>query len=360
MKTLVVHYSSETNLDLSYQYGWVYSLRKNNLFKCDFLNLNNFHPIYKTKLKISDIKKIFLKKYDCIIILHSAFSNTCHVPHYLQKILELKKSFKVYFIGNEYKHMPEKMKFTKQINANLFITQTHLPQVIKLYKDHLKINVSYINSGGLDEEVFYPKINFDDRKILIGYRSYLEPEYFGHQDRLDLYNFLKKFSVRSTLNYDLSVRAEDRFAYIDWSNFLNKCKCLVSSNTGYSYFSLNDDLRNKVNNSNLKNFSEIYDKFFKNSPKGVEWRALTGKSIEAAGCKTAQILVEGDYGEHFKPNVHYIPLKKDFSNFEECIEKLNNKNIVNSIIENSYTIVKENYLYEHHIKKLYNEIIKKI
>ena len=65
--------------------------------------------MYKTKPKILDLKIYYLKKYDCIVILHSVFSNARLVPKYIQKIIRHKKAFKVYFIGNEYKHMPEKI-----------------------------------------------------------------------------------------------------------------------------------------------------------------------------------------------------------------------------------------------------------
>ena len=360
MKSLIIYNHSSDNSTLSYHYGWTTAFKNSKLFDCDFLNLNNFFPIYKAKPNIEQLNYLLFKKYDCIILLHSVFSNACLMPYYIQKILRYKKAFKVFFVGNEYKHMPEKISFTKNLNIDLFITQSHLENIKNLYRDALQINVEYICNVGIDEKIFFPKIDYNKRKILVGYRTYPEPLYLGNQERVRLYKFLKKYSRNMKNNlFDLSIDHKDRFEYGDWANFLNNCKCLISANTGSDYFFLNDDLRRKVNNSKIEIFDQVFETFFKNMNKGDKFRCLTGKVIEPAACKTSLILVEGDY-DKFKANIHYISLKKDYSNMGECIEKLNDQQFINTIIQNSYELVKSKYLYTHHLDKLYKIVKIKI
>ena len=81
---------------------------------------------------------------------------------------------------------------------------------------------------------------------------------------------------------------------------------------------------------------------------------ISGKNIEAAGCKTLQILIEGDYGGYFKPNIHYISVKKDLSNLKECISLIKNKTLCNKIIDNAYTVAVNQLTYENHLNKLLN------
>lgn len=200
MKTLLIYYKHDTNAVLSYQHAWVKLFKKNILFNCNFLNLKNFFPSYRTKPNIAQLKNLLFERYDCIIILHSAFSNACLIPAYMQKIIRHKKAFKIFFVGNEYKHMPEKMKFTNYIKTNLFITLSHKDDVLNLYKKHLKTNVIYIPSGGVDKEIFYPKSKYDERTIDIGFRSAPEPYYFGHQDTSKLFFELENFSYKSKKN----------------------------------------------------------------------------------------------------------------------------------------------------------------
>ncbi|MDB3995868.1 hypothetical protein N9441_02980 [Candidatus Pelagibacter sp.] len=359
MKSLIIYNENNTTQTLSYQIGWVSAFKNTNLFDCDFLNLDNFFPFQKKIPNIQNLNDLIFKNYDCIILLHSVFSNACLVPFYIQKIIRHKKAFKVFFIGNEYKHMPEKINFTKYLKINLFITQSHLKSVINLYKECLKINVEYISNTGVDENIFYPKISYEQREPIIGYRTAPEPLYFGHQERTRLFKFLKEYSlINRNYLFDVSLDIKDRFGYLEWANYINSCKCMFASNTGCDYFTLNDDLRNRVNNSKITNFNIIYDKFFKNLNKSTVYRCVTGKITEPAATKTALILVEGDY-YNFQPNIHYISLKKDYSNIDECMEKLNDLQFINLITENSYKLVKENYLYHHLINKLYN-FIKKV
>ena len=382
MKTLILHYSSLENQDLSYQHGWVKGFEFNTDFNCTFVNLADFYYAKKDILNFSKLKnlralkELILKKYEVIIILHSAFSNSCFLPGSIQNIISLKKSYKIHFMANEYKWMPEKMKLVKKLKINLLVTQSHNIDVIKLYKNKLKIEVIHIPGGGLDEEIFYP-MNLD-RDILIGYRTYQEPEYLGHQKRVILHNFLKEYSKKNNDTYDVSIMAKDRFKFKDWAIFLNRCKSLPSTITGTDFFYLDDKIRKQVNkyydnyqtpislkfnkfdSTYKKKFNIIYEKFFKNLTTGTKWRALTGKVIEAMGTKTINILVDGDYGPLLKPDEHYIPLKKNFSNFEECIEKVKDKNYFYKITENSYKLSREKLTFTKYIDDLYKNILKLI
>ena len=57
-------------------------------------------------------------------------------------------------------------------------------------------------------------------------------------------------------------------------------------------------------------------------------RCFIPKTKSRIGTKTIQILIEGNYNGYFKPDIHYIPLKKDLSNFDEAIEKFNDQNFL--------------------------------
>lgn len=375
MKTLVLHYSSIANQNLSYQHGWVKALKKSNKFKCTFINLNNFviekKEIFSLKIlnyydNLNCIKELILTSFEAIIILHSAFSNSCYVPKFIQKIISSKNSYKIFFIGNEYKHMPEKIKFSKDLKINLFITQCLSEDIIEKYRAELKCDVIGIPGGGVDEEIFYPKKNFNERLIDIGYRTFHEPEYFGHQERYKLMIESKKVLDQTNAIYDFSMDEKDRFVNENWSNFINNCKSFIGTNTGFDYFELNDVIRNKVNNfikslgkvSSEKKFEKVYEVFFKNSKKTNSLRLITGKNIEVAACKTLQFLVEGDYGGYFEPDIHYIKIKKDLSNLRDCFEKLSDKNLCEKIINNAYNITIKNLKFSDHLEKLYNFITK--
>ena len=46
------------------------------------------------------------------------------------------------------------------------------------------------------------------------------------------------------------------------------------------------------------------------------YRTISPRHFEAAAFRICQVLFEGEYSGVLQPMVHYVPLKKDFSNFE--------------------------------------------
>ena len=118
----------------------------------------------------------------------------------------------VFFVGNEYKHMEDKISFCRTLNCKLFVTQSTDPSIIQMYEEKLGCRVVGIPSGGLDEELFFPGPSREKRKIDIGFRAFDEPFYFGHQERRQ---FMEASNVASSnLNFstDFSMDIEERYS----------------------------------------------------------------------------------------------------------------------------------------------------
>lgn len=357
MKTLIFHMTNESNKSLSYQHGWINAFRQDSRFKLTEINLSIFNSKLNKIKNFYKIKNFFFKKFDLIIFLHSSFSNGNHIPRFITDLISVKNSYKVYFIGNEYKLMPEKLNFCKRINLNLFITQSLDEKIINLYRDKLKCEVIGIPGGGLNKDIFFPTKNFSERTIDIGLRTYDEPVYFGHQERRLIMNETIKISKNKNINLDVSMEETDRFSGNEWAKFLNNCKSLIGTNTGYDYFDLEDKTRIEANKLDLKydgNFEKIFNEYFINLKKKHSMRIISGKNIEAAGCKTLQILIEGDYGGYFQPNKHYISVKKDLSNLNESVEMIKDENFCKTIIDNAYNLSISQLTYKNHLDKFYN------
>ena len=82
-------------------------------------------------------------------------------------------------------------------------------------------------------------------------------------------------------------------------------------------------------------------RFFRDYANPVPGRVLSGRNVEAAGTKTVQILLEGAYGGYLQPDVHYIPVRKDFSNLREAIGKFRDESVRNHVRENALQVVRE-------------------
>ncbi|MBT5831524.1 MAG: hypothetical protein HOH77_15150, partial [Candidatus Latescibacteria bacterium] len=270
---------------------------------------------------------------------------------------------KAYFIGNEYKLIPEKMDFCEQLPVRLFVTQKSDPQAQALYQNRLGCKAIGLPGAGLDANVFYPQQPYGDRPIDIGFRAYDEPLYFGHQERRSLASHFSPQEYRN-LHLDISMNHDQRFSQTDYALFLNRCKAQLATEAGKDYMELDDKIRLKTNafmtqhpNANIQ---DVQKAIFANMPQSPSGRSISGRNIEAAGTKTLQIMFEGHYSGYFQPNEHYLSVAKDFSNIDAVLEKFNDTTACQKIIENAYNVVTQKLTYPALGNCFYQELIKVI
>ncbi|MDH3559141.1 MAG: glycosyltransferase, partial [Deltaproteobacteria bacterium] len=103
-------------------------------------------------------------------------------------------------------------------------------------------------------------------------------------------------------------------------------------------------------------FEEVYDIFFKDYSNPVNGKAISSRHFEPIGTKTCQILLEGRYNDILEPDVHYISLKRDYSNVEGVMERFRDKDLVRKITDEAYEYTMDSHTYEHRVRDVWNEI----
>ncbi|MBA2626916.1 MAG: hypothetical protein H0U85_02815 [Gemmatimonadales bacterium] len=68
----------------------------------------------------------------------------------------------------------------------------------------------------------------------------------------------------------------------------------------------------------------------------IPYRTVSPRHFEAAALRVCQILFEGRYSGVLQPMVHYIPLKKDFSNFADVVRMFRDRELRERIAGNAY------------------------
>lgn len=320
LNVLLLYASDPENETFSYQRAWPRHFQAHPRFRCTAVNLAALEP--SARLYAHLVART--ARIDAIVLLHSVFSNACFLQGRLFEAVRRRPQPKAFLIGNEYKAMPEKMAFCEQLGISLLISQTLSPAVHALYRERLGCAIGGVPNTGLDCALFQPRAPLATRSIDIGYRAADAGLYLGHNERRELADYFTAHAGRLGLTVDISLEAEDRFAEADWAAFLNRCKGQLGAEAGGDYFELTDRTRIEVNTYVMAHPEatpdDVFERFFKDRAR-LPLRLLSGRNIEAAGTGTVQILFEGDYDGYFHPDEHYIPLKKDFSNVDEAIDK---------------------------------------
>ena len=354
VKALLLYAQSPQIQKFTYMIGWPKNFRRHPRFDCIPLNVLDRGRLARLRARYV----LRRGRFDAVIVLHSVFSNSCYLNGWLFDAICAAPQPKAYFIGNEFKLMPEKMAFCDALNVSLLVTMIPSLKAQALYRERLGCEVVSIPSAGLDRKVFFPNRDRSDREIDIGFRSVVGPRHLGHDERQRIANYFLRHAPSCGLKLDISLKAEDRFDTAGWAAFLNRCKGQLGTEAGGDYFELTDATRNEVNKY-LKTHpdagaDELFPRFFENHLDPVPNRMITGRQVEGAGTKTVQILFDGYYSGYLRPDVHYIPLRKDLSNFDEAIAKFRDEGYCREITENAYGVAVNELSHGHLIDRFFD------
>lgn len=351
LRIALLFVQSGENATLSYQHGWPKAFLESSLFECTPINLAQRSLV--DRLTIA--RQLHVGKYDAIVLLHSVFSNQQNLRGVLYWALAACRVPKAYFIGNEYKLMPEKMRFCRQLDISLLVTQSNDERVLSLYREALGCAVACVPNTGIDPGVFQPQCRLDERPIDIGYRSYASTWYLGNNEKTEIANYFSGNVDRFGIKIDISLDPAQRFDAAGYAAFLNRCRGQAGTEAGGDFFELTDWTRLRVNayaNSHPDaSWSEIKQLYFDDYGPSVPMRIISGRQVEAAACKTVQILFDGRYNGYFQPDVHFIPLRKDFTNVDDVMSKLRDADHCSRLVENAFNVVMAELTYDCLTKK---------
>ena len=353
IRVLLLYASGADNVTWSYQTSWPRQFAHHHRFACTRLNVMDRGTA--NRLRGQWLARTW--RGDAVVLLHSVFSNACYLEGRLFDAVAAMPLPKAYFVGNEYKDMPAKMSFAERLPLALLVSQSNSPAIHRLYRERLDCAVIGIPNTGLDPAVFFPKRPSAERPIDLGYRSQDSPKYLGHQERRDIAEYFQAHAGRLGLTVDISLDESRRFDEPQWASFLNCCRGQLGTEAGGDYFDLDDSTRLHVcrfgEEHQQVTLDELRRRFFAD-PDAVKLRIVSGRNVEAAGTRTVQVMFEGEYSGYFQPDVHYIPLKKDFSNVDDAIGKFRDDAFRETIAENAYQIAHGELTYDHLLHRFHD------
>lgn len=337
-RVLLLFATSANTSTFSYHQAWPRHFQASPAFECTAINLGDT----RWPARLRRFAAIKTWRGDLIVILHSVFSNACLLEGRLFDAVRRRREPKVYFIGNEYKLMPEKMTFCERLPVSLLVSQTSSPAVHQLYRDRLDCEVIGLPNTGYDPALFSPTTPERDRPIDLGYRADDLPPYLGHNERREIAEYFQARAAQWGLRVDISLERADRFNEPEWAAFLNRCRGQLGTEAGGDYFTLDDDRRLHATTYQRAHpgasDAEVREVMTSFPRRGVPLRILSGRNVEAAGTRTVQVLFDGHYDGYLRPDEHYIPLKKDFSDAGEAVRKFRDLDLCARLVDNAYAV----------------------
>lgn len=330
----------------------------------------NIQESFFYKIIISPIGFLVLNKYD-IIIIHNTISYNADYSRSFLKKLKFRKSAKlVYMKQDEMLHVNKTKDIIKDFNVHLLVTLIKKEEIEKVYPRNEFPNLNFFHSltGYLSKDLIagYPSIDIDKRTIDVFYRGMMTPFEWGKAS-FEKYMIGQKFlesvsSLKVQLNCDISSRTEDRVYGLEWIKKLSNSRAVLGVESGASIFDFDGTIATRMQmliNANPELTFEVASSTLLSEYEGnVYYRMLSPRHLEACMAGAVPVMFEGNYDGFFMPDVNYIKLEADFSNFVEVCRSLEDLTYLNQIVErNNVDILENRFLTYDYFKESLKESI---
>ena len=267
-------------------------------------------------------------------------------PH-IRRLKDL-KGYKVAIPQDEYAETAELWELFKESQVRTVFTCFSESDALRAYPEEKcgTLNRIPVAPGYVDNEAVrnIGRLcnNEYKRPVDLGYRARKVPYWLGRHGQIK-YEIGKVFAERlkgNGLKTDISWDDKDVFIGEEWYKFLCRCKAVLGCEGGASLFDPEGKTRELVeryvSGHPDASFDEVERECFRGLDYNISLFALSPRHFEAAITKTCQVLVEGRYGNIFKPGIHFIEVKKDFSNLDAVIKFLQDDMYCKRIVDNAY------------------------
>jgi len=332
---------------------------QNNIIYRDFKKYNWF-----------TLKNISI--YDCVIISWNCIGEISLCPNNnLKKLISILAGYLgtlIFFEQDEPLYNQARINLVNFLKPSIIYhvhgTAQEARDIIFKYN-----NCKYIRSfTGYVEKYNFEVLPIKDRKINVFYSGTPLEYAYGQlgQDKINI-GKISDYLERNNINNNLiSVKGwfnrDSKNKTSNWIENLSNSKVTLATECGTNICPL-DDLKIKIKRIQRTNPNYTYkeaEKEFNLNRKDILSAQCAPKMFEAASLKTALVMFEGDYGDIFKPDIHFIELKKDFSNINDVLKKIKDDDFLQNMVDRTYKDIAENdkYSYKNFIKE-FDEIVQK-
>lgn len=267
--------------------------------------------------------------------------------------------YKILFLQDEY----ETTETTRQAIENLGINHVytcvpdvHIEKVFPKSRfpsvTFEQVLTGYVPDSLITSEDF---ISIADREYTVAYRGRALPYWYGDlgQEKLDIAISMKAICKENGISENIEWEDSKRIYSDDWYAFLRNTRATLGTESGSNVFDETGEIKNQIQAILKKNpnitYDAVRDEVLEGYDIGVKMNQISPKMFESIALGTVLILYEGDYSKIIQPDVHYISLKKDFSNIESVLKRLNNYEYLETMRNKAYQDIIQSGKYSYKI-----------
>ena len=238
----------------------------------------------------------------------------------------------VAFFQDEHRYCKRRFEFLNRYAIDAVYTLLEPGYHDAVYRAHTSVTdirtslTGYVGDELIEkaERLFVP----DDRRTIdVGYRG-RQLLFFQGRGAQEKHQIGERFAQRAAglgFRLDIDTREASRVYGDDWYRFVAQCRGMLGVEAGTSVFDLDDTARERTDallaaQPDL-DFDELERRVLHEYEDRIFYRTISPRHFEAAAFRVTQILYRGRYSGVMEPDVHYLALEKDFSNFDDVMAR---------------------------------------
>ena len=307
------------------------------------------YPVYEWNTELGYPRGLEGVRFDAVVMHYSLFGHGGDAypfsPLFGRYLDRSPDAHKVAFFHDEHAFCGRRFEFLSAHRIDTVFTMLEPEQLDAVYGQNTSVSKlvshlpGYVGEGLLDaaERFALPD---SERPIDVGFRARpLEP-YMGEDEKSEIARDFAERAAGAGLALDIEVGGESLLPGDEWYRFIASCKAMLGVESGTRCFDLRDEIyadylrlaaeRDEVSVEDLRAAGAL-----ERWTDRIYYRTIGPRHFEAAALRVCQVLFEGSYSGLMEPMRHYIPLKRDFSNFDEVLGRVRDPELRRELTENA-------------------------
>lgn len=313
-----------------------------------FKNYSRFRPFFMAATgdlagaAITNLRLDF-SPYDAVLIHYSIrISIQGHLSPIVENALMAYRGPKMLFIQDEYDTTDTSLAAIERLGITTVFT--NVPEISweQIYPRSRfpRLNLIPTLTGYVPEDPALSRFitPIPHRALRIGYRGRKLPHHYGELgfDKYRIGADLKEMLQQRGLNVDIEVDDSKRIYGLDWYRFIGSVRATLGTESGSNVFDFDGRLARMAKEHADLEFQEFSKRYLEGIDGKIRMNQISPRVFEAIKLRTALILFEGEYSGVLKPELHYLELKKDYSNVWEIVEKLEDTDFLQRLTQRAF------------------------